>query len=126
MRAQPYTEGSATALDAWQEVFDVDTLEDVAMSTAAFIAQVRLAREAIERLPESEDPAHLLKYFPVLDKLPRLMLMMASQTMSAFRPFITNEVIYSLAACSRALRRKGAVRRSCAVAPVSSSSPRGH
>jgi len=25
MRAQPYTEGSATALDAWQEVFDGDT-----------------------------------------------------------------------------------------------------
>lgn len=108
IRAQPHTEGSANALDAWREVFEVETTEDVAMFTAEFIAQIRLAREAIERLPESEDPEHLLKYFSVLDKLPKLMFTMTGQLMSAFRPIINNEVIYSLAGCSRALRRNQA------------------
>ena len=55
MRAKPFADGSGTALDGWREVFEVETEEDVALFTAEFITQIRLAREAIERLPaESE------------------------------------------------------------------------
>jgi hypothetical protein len=108
IRAQPHTGSEANALDEWQAVFGADTPEDVAQFTAEFITQLQLAREAIERLPESEDPEHLLKYFSVLDNLPRSMLMMAGLPMSAFSRFMTDEIIYSLAGCSRALRRNGA------------------
>ncbi len=108
MRAKPFADGSGTALDGWREVFEVETEEDVALFTAEFITQIRLAREAIERLPaESEDPEHLLKYFPILDRLPKALLTMAGLPMSEFRSFVTDEVMYSLAGCSRALRRNG-------------------
>jgi hypothetical protein len=106
-RAEPFIGQDVNAKTAWLAVFHTESDEDLMSRCTEFVTQIRLAREAIERLPEDEYPEHLLEHFPLLEKLPGLMFAMPTNTMSSYRTFITPTLIYSLGACARALRRNG-------------------
>lgn len=96
------------ALDSWMKIFDIGDKNDLPGRIALALSQLAEAREAIESLPEGEDPAHLLTHFPDVEKLFNdIVLQPGSAQMGHFIAQVKGEMIYSMQTCARALRRHG-------------------
>lgn len=104
-RAKKYTSERGSARDGWRQAFDVGDASQLPARIAHFIMQVQLTKELVAALPDYEDPEHLSTYFGNLDQIIDALLSVGALNMSQFAPWITPELLFSLGACSRALRR---------------------
>jgi hypothetical protein len=108
VRAEPLVVQDLAATDGWMRAFDVAESRQLPGQIAEFVVQVEHARTLIDALPvEEENPEHLLRYFPYLDRICENMLILGNVRMAHFATWVKPELIYSVGACSSAIRRNG-------------------
>ncbi|MEU8042757.1 hypothetical protein AB0B71_01250 [Micromonospora echinofusca] len=103
---QPATAG----IQGWKEILGVSDRNGIFQGAANLANLVDQFEADVRALPEDEDPEHLLAYLPRIRSMLDLFLKLSQTNMQHFSQYLTGEVMYSIASCSRALRRNGQVK----------------
>ncbi|WP_146227997.1 hypothetical protein [Micromonospora sp. S4605] len=103
---------SRQGIDGWMEIFGASDRIDVLRGAAELADLVDQFEADVRALPEDEDPEHLLAFLPKIRNMIGPLFHVSNTNMQHFSQHLTEEVMYSVAGCSRALRRNGRVELS--------------